>query len=46
MNFCLGDLSRETSVCDGRKEKASESLDVYLIKFLSSVGTCSFNGAR
>lgn len=41
----LDDLARETLVCDGRK-KISENLDVYLIKFLSSVGICSFKGAR
>lgn len=45
MNLCLDDLVRETLVWNGRKEN-SESLDVYLIKFLSSVGICSFKEAN
>lgn len=46
MNLCLDDLVKETLVWNGRKEKNSESLDVYLIKFLSSVGICSFKEAN
>lgn len=46
MNLCLNVLAREVLVCHGRKEKNSESLDVYLIKFLSLVGICSLNWGR
>ena len=46
MNLCLDDDPRETLVCGGRKEKNSESLDVYMIKSLSPVGICSLYWAR
>lgn len=42
MNLCLNDLPREVLVCHGRKEKNSESLDVYLIKFFIISGNLFF----
>lgn len=45
MNLCLYDLAREYLVNDDRKEKISESL-ACIVRFVSQMGICSFNGAR